>query len=329
MSATRGRSGQSKSYEPPRFEQIVTEVGESFLWRCDDYPWERNVWNFHPEVEIHLITNSSGVAFVGDYIGEFGPGYLTVVGGGLPHDWVTSVKPGQRIPKRDVILQFDADRLFKLRSQIPELSELDGFLSRIRKGVAFTGRTAIEGAALLEEIGTLKGFPRLIAFLQLLQMMAVAQDYVLLSSREFLPSYDIDSLTLLQHALQHISEHYTNELSLNEVAGLLEMTESQFSRFFKKHTGNTFTDHLAALRLHQACLMLSEDDYPITDICFRVGYSNISNFNRRFKARYRMTPSAYRKLSEGRRQLEVARQAEMTSPAPGPTRPGTPAGLDG
>jgi hypothetical protein len=39
----------------PAFEHIVTQAGDSFLWRLDDYPWERNVWNFHPEYEIHLL----------------------------------------------------------------------------------------------------------------------------------------------------------------------------------------------------------------------------------------------------------------------------------
>ncbi|TIT70054.1 MAG: AraC family transcriptional regulator, partial [Mesorhizobium sp.] len=42
----------------PAFEHIVTEASESFLWRLDDYPWERNVWNFHPEYEIHLLRKS-------------------------------------------------------------------------------------------------------------------------------------------------------------------------------------------------------------------------------------------------------------------------------
>ncbi len=60
------------------------------------HPWARNVWNFHPECEIHLIRNASGVALVGDHIGEFGPGYLAVVGSNLPHDWVTPVGPGER-----------------------------------------------------------------------------------------------------------------------------------------------------------------------------------------------------------------------------------------
>jgi AraC-like DNA-binding protein len=301
-----------KLSDVPRFEHIVTREDQSFLWRRDDYPWERNVWNYHPEVEIHLIRNASGIAFVGDHIGEFGPGHLAIVGGGLPHDWVTTLNPGQRIEGRDVILQFDAARILRFRDQIPELAELDGFMHRIQRGVAFTGQTAVGAGALLERIGELEGLQRLIGFLELLQMMASAQDYVLLSSAHFMPDQDGETLAMLQRSLIYIGENFTNELPLGEVAHYMAMTESQFSRFFKRNTGNTFTDYLTAMRLHKSCSLLAEDQHSITDICFMSGYTNISNFNRRFRERYGMTPRDYRNRSEERRRLEASRQTELT-----------------
>ena len=116
----------------PAFEHIVTEASDSFLWRLDDYPWERNVWNFHPEYEIHLLRKSSGVVLVGDHIGEFGPGYLTIVGGGLPHDWVTAVQPGELIEGRDIVLQFDAQRL--RGSAVPQWARLTSRQEPQRQG---------------------------------------------------------------------------------------------------------------------------------------------------------------------------------------------------
>ncbi|MCY1238593.1 HTH-type transcriptional activator RhaR [compost metagenome] len=79
------------------------------------------------------------------------------------------------------------------------------------------------------------------------------------------------------------------------------MSDTAFSRFFKKNTGNSFTDHVNKLRIWQACKLLAESDMPITDICFEVGYLNISNFNRTFLRHHRMTPSAYRRLTGQRR----------------------------
>ena len=64
------------SSRAPVVEHIVTDVRESFLWRLDNYPWERNVWNVHPEYEIHLVRKCDGVALVG---GSHSPELRTLI----------------------------------------------------------------------------------------------------------------------------------------------------------------------------------------------------------------------------------------------------------
>ncbi len=287
----------------PHFEHIVTAATESFLWRLDDYPWARNVWNFHPECEIHLIRNASGVALVGDHIGEFGPGYLAVVGSNLPHDWVTPVGPGERIAGRDIVLQFCPERLRGVGRHLPEFAQLDGFLNRCQRGLAFHGSAAREGAELLERMGGLDGFSRLSLFMRLIDLLSSTCEYDVLSSPHFQPDLGGERLDTLQRALSFLFKNYTSDLRLKEVAAQAGMSESAFSRFFQRSTGNTFTNHLVELRLWQACKLLAETTDPITDICFEVGFRNISNFNRLFLRRHRITPSAYRRLSRKRRAL--------------------------
>ena len=82
--------------EAAYFEHISVPAGQSFLWRMDDYPWRRTVWNYHPEFEIHLIRHSSGLAYVGDHIGSFDAGQLVLVGSNLPHNWITPLIGDQR-----------------------------------------------------------------------------------------------------------------------------------------------------------------------------------------------------------------------------------------
>lgn len=289
----------------PTFEHIVTDVNETFLWRMDDYPWERNVWNYHPEIEIHLLRKSSGMAFVGDHIGEFHPGYLTVVGPNLPHDWVTATEPGEIIQGRDVVIQFDPARVKAIASMLPEVAQLDDFFLRSERGLIFSGETRRRGAEIVEQMGQLKGFRRLSLFIQLLELLSLSDEYEILSSLEFAPKLDAETLDVLQRSLIYIFEHLANDIHLAEVAALAGMSESAFSRFFKKNTGNSFTDHVNKLRIWQACKLLAETDMPITDICFEVGYLNISNFNRTFLRQHRMTPSAYRKLTNQRRPVRV------------------------
>lgn len=284
----------------PFYEQVITDEGETFLWRCDDYPWVRNVWHVHPEFEVHLLRNADGVALVGDHIGTFGPGYLAVVGGGLPHDWVTAVAPEQIIRERDVVLQFDAQRVRRAAAWIPELAQLDLFLSRALRGLAFTGHTRRTAADLMERIGPAIGVERIALFLQLLHVLAVSQEFVVLSSEGFAPKFDQMTLDTIQRALIYVFENFQHDLRMTDVAAMFGMSESGFSRFFKKNSGNSFVEHVAKLRIGRACKLLSDTTEPITDICFQVGFLNISNFNRIFRAQRGITPSAYRRLSKQR-----------------------------
>jgi AraC-like DNA-binding protein len=284
----------------PVLEQIVTDATESFLWRCDDYPWARNVWNIHPEYEIHLVRNASGIALVGDHIEPFEPGYLAIVGSGLPHDWVSATAPGEIIRGRDIVLQFDRERLRAAAGLFPELAALEPFLALALRGLSFHGETRRLGAAQLEAMRDARGLERLGLFLRLLGTLAARGEYKVLSSEDFMPDTDDASQSSIHVALTHIRENFTRDLALAELAGLLCMSEWAFSRFFKKNSGSSFTDYLRSLRVAYACKLLADTAMPITDICFEIGYANVSNFNRNFLRQRGMTPSSYRRMSQQR-----------------------------
>ena len=78
------------------------------------------------------------------------------------------------------------------------------------------------------------------------------------------------------------------------------MTESRFSRFFRRATGNTFTDFVNLVRVNRACQLLMETERYITHIAYDVGFNNMANFNRRFLDINGMTPSEFRKQGAGR-----------------------------
>ena len=285
----------------PVFEHVVTGEAETFLWRCDDYPWERNVWNIHPEVEIHLIRNAAGVALVGDYIGAFEPGHLTIVGSGLPHDWVTPTRPGEVIRGRDIVVQVHPDRLRRAAGPLPELAAVDTFLKLAARGLAFHGETRRRGAEIIEAMGQVSGLDRLGLFLQLLQLLMAGGDRQILSSEHFAPDTDRHSLDSVGEALTFIVENFRTDIRLGDLADRMGMSEWACSRFFKRNSGNSFTDYVARLRVGHACKLLAETEMPITDLCFEVGYNNVSNFNRTFRFQRGMTPSAYRRLARNRR----------------------------
>ena len=298
----------------PIFEQIVTGEKETFLWRCDDYPWERNVWNVHPEFELHLVRNAAGVELVGDHIGSFEPGHLTLVGSGLPHDWVTSTVPGEIIRQRDIVVQFHPDRLRRAAEIFPEIAEVDALLAAAGRGLSFYGETRRRGADLMEAMGRVQGLQRLTLFLDLLRGLARGQEHHVLSSDHFAPHTDRQTLDSVGEALSFIFENFRRDIRLADLAGALGLSEWACSRFFKKNTGNSFTDYVTMLRLGDACKLLSGSDMSVTDICFEVGYSNVSNFNRTFLRLRGLTPSAYRRLARNRK-ISVAQRGAATAVA--------------
>ena len=76
------------------------------------------------------------------------------------------------------------------------------------------------------------------------------------------------------------------------------MSDSAFSRFFKKNTGHGFVRYVNRMRVNRACTLLAQTATPITDICFDIGFNNLSNFNRQFLSFCGVTPSEYRRHSQ-------------------------------
>ena len=78
------------------------------------------------------------------------------------------------------------------------------------------------------------------------------------------------------------------------------MSETRFSRFFHRATGNTYTDFVNQVRINRACQLLMSSDRYIASISYEVGFNSVANFIRRFLEIKGVTPSEFRKLAESR-----------------------------
>ncbi|MCE3608349.1 AraC family transcriptional regulator [Massilia sp. P8910] len=78
------------------------------------------------------------------------------------------------------------------------------------------------------------------------------------------------------------------------------MSLSKFSRFFRKTTGNSFTDFITRLRINKACQLLMNTDQYVTNVCYDVGFQNVANFKRRFSQIKGVTPKRFRRQAGGR-----------------------------
>ena len=97
-------------------------------------------------------------------------------------------------------------------------------------------------------------------------------------------------------ARQYIQQHYAQQLTLEEVADSVGLTEAYFSVLFKKETGEGFAKYLASVRLDMAKRLLRESSLPVAEVCRRVGYNDVKHFTRIFEKSSGVTPATYRKL---------------------------------
>lgn len=96
-------------------------------------------------------------------------------------------------------------------------------------------------------------------------------------------------------ALKYIQENYQNPISVCELADLCHFSKTHFMYFFKQTVGITCVEYIIQHRLKAAANLLKETKLSISDIAFESGFHNLSNFNRKFKCYYHVTPLEYRR----------------------------------
>jgi hypothetical protein len=124
----------------PSYELMDDHNGLSIIYRQHGFPCPLVRWHFHKEYELHLIVASAGKVFIGDYIGNFYPESLFLTGPNLPHNWISQVEDGERVPKRDMLVNF-TDELFEHGSHIfAELKTLTPLLSGLSTASSFAAK---------------------------------------------------------------------------------------------------------------------------------------------------------------------------------------------
>ena len=94
---------------------------------------------------------------------------------------------------------------------------------------------------------------------------------------------------------QYIEEHYPEDLSVDQLAGLAGLSRFHFSRLFKELTGRTITDYINTLRINKSEYLLRNSRMNISEIALSTGFKDIYYFSRSFKKYKHVSPSEMRK----------------------------------
>ena len=281
----------------PDLEVVQIGRGESFKAWSHGYPYHTVRWHFHPEFEVHLVVATSGRYFIGDFIGEFEPGNLVLTGPNLPHNWVSDLPDGTSVALRGRVIQFSESFIADVIEVFPEISVILPVLELSRRGVLFSAATVVQVGPLFQDLMQAHGLRRIELFLGILGAMSRDTAVRSLASANYMPDPSGFMATGVNEALAYINGHLTEPFTESDLAAIAKRSPSAFSRTFRRHTGMALVQYVNRLRINLACqFLMNNADQPITEICFAVGFNNLSNFNRQFLAQKGVPPSRFRAL---------------------------------
>ena len=300
MAVPNANKDQSEPARGNRLErELVDTTSGAIRYLEHGFPNPLVRWHYHDEYELHYIVTSAGKAFIGDYIGQFQPGSLFLVGPRLPHNWISNLDRAEDFPLRDMVVQFGHEPMEKAAQFFPELRELMPLLEQAQYAIEFQG-IKTDPAFYMQNIRDSSGAMRLGWFCQFLHELASYVDYKALSSTRIDSKIDRIGQDKVNTVVDYVMNHYKSSITMHQLAKLVGMNQSYFSRFFRKATGNTINEFLTRVRISKACELLTATDRQITSICYDVGYNNVANFNRRFLKHKQMTPREYRNQAQHR-----------------------------
>ncbi|MDB4080705.1 AraC family transcriptional regulator [Amylibacter sp.] len=284
----------------PQFE-VVDRSNRSIRYLEHGWPTDLCRWHAHEEYELHLIVETRGKAFVGNFIGTFAPGSLFLTGPNLPHNWVTDSVSTEKIEIRDMLVQFSQKSFEKLAEGFPEFGGIRKMLDLAASGILFEGFNATFARGHMEAIRDNIGPERILAFIRFLVRLNEHAEKVTLSETKLVNADGNSKYARIGNIIDHILENFDDELNSVDAAEMAAMSLTTFGRNFSSVTGHSFVDFVNRVRIGQACGMLYASDDQVTSICFDVGFKNVANFNRHFLKIKGMTPSVYRETA--RKQL--------------------------
>lgn len=90
---------------------------------------------------------------------------------------------------------------------------------------------------------------------------------------------------------EHIKQHYTDQLSLHQLALRFQLNEFKLKKGYKQLFNTTVFDHIFQLRMQEAKRLLETDEHSVADVAYTVGYSSPNNFATAFQRMFQYPPS--------------------------------------
>ncbi len=280
----------------PFLSKIPFSSDSSFLYKlleCDHF---NDPWHFHKEYELVMITKSRGIRFIGDNVSNFKEGDVVFIGSNIPHllrnseDLYTKRK---RSGAATIYIHFTRDFLGNHFFDIPEMKLVQRLLAKSSLALEVHGKTRKHTEKILYDMHHQNPTQRLLSLLDILLELSQSRGLKPLLTSGYTANNSGET-ERINEVFEFIMKNYPEQIYVQEIASKLNMSVASFSRYFKYHTSKTFSDYVTEIRIGHACRLLMENNYNISEISYKSGFENLSNFYRHFKKIVGIIPKEYR-----------------------------------
>lgn len=278
----------------PNLEKVDANINHSFQVNHLKVEYFPSLRHFHPEVEILLVVQGTGIRYVGDSVEPFATGDLVMIGPNVSHEWLSDKKSDTGTSEAIYIL-FNPDILGSDFWKLPESKIILKIIQQSERGIRLTGKTRDDVTAMMKKIDTSFGFTRITLLMTILEMIAFNGEYQYLATPVVQNTINERDSERLNKVYKYVLDNSHQEITLDRASSIANLSRPAFCRYFKKRANKTFVRFLNEIRVGQACRLLINENQSVADICYSCGYNNISYFIRQFRAITGFTPLGYRK----------------------------------
>ena len=276
----------------------ITPLGEhDFMYVADrhkkefDYPIHQ-----HEIFELNFVAGASGCRrVVGDSSEVIGDLDLVLITSpDLEHVWEQHECKNEDIHEVTVQFRLDFDSPTSPFNTNP-FKSIYRMLNRAKRGLAFPMKAILQVYHRIVRLSMIEeGFLSVQELFSILYELSKFDDARELATSAFAKvEVDSDSRRILK-VKNYIDEHYKDEMSLDQLANLVGMTSTAFSRYFKLRTGKNLSEYIVDIRLGHAARRLVDTTDSVSEICWTCGFNTLSNFNRLFRKRKGCNPTEFR-----------------------------------
>lgn len=257
----------------------------------------------HPEYELVFVKESFGKRIVGNLIESFEPGDMVLIGPDLPHIWMNdeSFMKGENNGRAKAIVVYFHPKLFEGGIfSLEESSHIKNLLHKSKNGLFIQHHTRAVVAQKMEQLLHLDGFAKVLGLLDILQSLSASGDLASINSGDLSTAEKKAEKDRLCEVYRYVQDNFRNDIQLKDVAQLTNLTPQSFCRLFKKRNNMHFVEYLNQVRISNACKLLLDSDWTVSEIAYNCGYKTISNFNKLFKETTGHSPKNYREQASRR-----------------------------